>query len=100
MAVQFSAGHAGLKDAIEVVRVYGDNSFHSRRVDRQTAEWCVDVAFERGADPEGNDRNAMYRAHTHRLGDFVRRFRKHDCVRGLVGYLGKLVAVLDSDGFG
>ncbi len=67
---------------------------HVADVDRDAAVRRVDVAFERGAGAERDDRHAMGRADAHDLLHVLGRLRKHHGVRRLVLDPGDGVAVL------
>ena len=62
IVVELLAGDAGLDDAIEVLGVDGENLVHPRAVERHAAVRRVDMALERGADAERNDRRVVPRA--------------------------------------
>jgi hypothetical protein len=59
MLVELLPGDAGLDDAIEIVGVDGENIIHAREVERDAAMGRVDMAFERRADSERNDRRVV-----------------------------------------
>ena len=61
MLVERLARDAGLDDAIEILGVHGQHLVHVAEVDRHAAERRVDVAFQRGAGAEGDDRHACAR---------------------------------------
>ena len=71
--VQLLAGHARLDDAVEVLLMHRDDPLHQARVDGDAAERRVDMALERRAGPERDDRDPMVRAQAHDLGDFLCR---------------------------
>ena len=50
--------------------MHGDDAVHAREIEREPAEGCVDVTFERGAGAEGDDRHARFGAQPHHVGDF------------------------------
>ena len=65
--VERLAGDAGLDHAIEILGVHGQHLVHVAEIDRYAAERRVDVALERGADAERDDRHAVGRADAHDL---------------------------------
>ena len=57
--VERLAGDAGLDHAVEILGVHLEHLVHVAEVDRHAALRRVDMAFERGADAERNDRHAV-----------------------------------------
>ena len=88
------ARHAGLDHAVEILGVHREHAVHVAEVERDAAPRRVDVAFERGAGAERDDRHAMPRADAHDLLHVLGRLRKHHRVRRLVRDPGDGVAVL------
>ena len=60
--IERRARHAGLDAAVEVVDVDLEDGVHHREVDGQPAVDCGDVALERCAGAEGDERSAAARA--------------------------------------
>jgi len=58
MLVELLARDARLDHAIEILRVHRQHAVHVAKIDRHAAIGRIDVAFERGARAEGNDRDA------------------------------------------
>ncbi len=76
VVVELLVGEAGLHRDVHVVGAEAQHLGHAREVDRHAAVDGVDVALERAADAERDDRRA------------VRRARPHDRAH-LVGGLGE-----------
>ncbi len=68
MGVQRLARHAGLDPAVEIGGVDLEHPVEPREVDRDAALERGDVALERGAGAEGDDRRAVAGADPHQLG--------------------------------
>ena len=94
MLVELLARDARLDHAIEVLRVHRQHLVHVAEIHRHAAKGRVDVALERGAGAEGNDRNAMCGADAHDRLDVRGRLRKHHRVGRLVFDPGGRVGVL------
>ena len=73
MIVKRLACHAGFDHAVEILSVHGEDAVHVREIERHAAEGRVDLAFERGAGAERNDRHA-------RLGAKPRPISTTSCV--------------------
>ena len=65
--VELLAGDAGLDDAVEILGVHREHPVHVAEVDRHAAERRVDVALQRRAGAERDDRHAVRRADAHDL---------------------------------
>ena len=52
------------------------------------------MTFQRRSDPKGNNRAIIFIANPHRLGDFLRIFRKHNCIWPLLGNTGGCVTMM------
>ncbi len=94
MIVQRFAGHAGLDHAVEVLLVYGEDAVHARQIERHAAQRRIDVAFERGAGAEGDDRHARLGAKLHRFDHLLRGLGEQHRVRRLRRDPGQRVGVL------
>src|SRR5689334_12334217 len=84
MFVELLARYARLDHAVEILGMDGEDLVHVLEVDRDAAERRVDVALERGASAEGDDRHAMAGANADDLLHFLRRARIDNRVGGLV----------------
>ena len=84
--VELLARHAGLDAAVQVLGVDLQHRVHARQVDAQAAVERRDMAFERCAGAEGDDRHPVFGADLDRLSDLLGRFgvehgvRRHDRV--------------------
>ena len=94
MLVELLAGDARLDDAVEILGVDGEDAVHAQQVDRDAAAGGVEVALERRADAEGDDRHAVSGAEPDDVDHFVGRFGEDHGVRRLVGEPGGGVGVL------
>ena len=74
--------------------MYSDDPLHLAEIKADAAQRRVDVAFERRARAERDDRHAMRRAQLHDVRHLLRRMWKDDCVRRLRLYPSDCVAVL------
>ena len=61
MRVERLAGDAGLDHAIEVLGVDGEHAVHAREIDANAAVQRIDVAFQRRAGAEADDRRVVPR---------------------------------------
>ncbi len=59
VVVELLAGDAGLDHAVEVLGVDGEHRVHPRAVERDPAVRRIDMALERGADAERDDRRVV-----------------------------------------
>ncbi len=100
MLVELLAGDAGLDHAIEIVGVDGENGVHAREVERDAAMRGVDMAFERRADAERNDRRVVPGAELDQVDHVIFVFGEHHRVRRLVLEPGQRVAVRLADRLG
>ncbi len=91
--VELLAGDAGLDDAIEVVGVDGENIVHAREIERNAAVRRVDMALERRADSERNDRRVVPAAELGEVDHVPFVFREHHGVGRLVLEPGQCVPV-------
>ena len=80
IGVQLLARHARLDAAVEVVGVHLDDPVHRREVEAHAPVECGDVALERRADAEGDDRHACRVAQPHDRGHLFGRLRIDDDV--------------------
>jgi len=94
------ARDAGLDDAIEIVGVDGENIIHAREVERDAAMRRVDMAFERRADAERNDRRVVPGAELGEVDDVIFVFGEDHGVRRLVLEPGQRVAMRLADRLG
>ena len=72
----------------------GDDAVHAAQVDADAAGRRVDLAFERCAGAERDDRHAVLRTDTHRFVHIVFRFGEDNAVRQLAGNIGGRMRVL------
>ena len=100
MLVELLAGDAGLDHAVEVLGIDGENRVHPRAVERDPAVGRVDMALERRADAEGDDRRVVPRAKLHEIDHVVSGFGEHDRVRRLVLEPGQRMPVRLPDRLG
>ena len=98
--VELLAGDAGLDDAIEIVGVDGENIVHAREVERDAAMGRVDMALERRADAERNDRRVVPGAELDEVDHVLLVLGEHHRVRRLVLEPGQRVAVRLADRLG
>ena len=70
------ARDAGLERDVEVLDAHAQDRVHQARVDRNAALDREDVALERGAGAERDDRHAVVRARAHDRGDLLGRARE------------------------
>src|SRR5262249_61206310 len=92
--VKLLAGDTGLDHAIEVCLVHRDDTVHARQVERDAAEWRVDMTFERGTGAKWNYGHARRRAELHDIRDFGLRLSKYDGVGRFASKPGESVGVL------
>ena len=95
--VELLARDAGLDRAVEILGIDLEHAVHARRVERDAAARRVDMAFERGADAEGDDRHAVLGADAHDLLHLLGGFGQDDAVRRLRRDVGRGVGVLLAD---
>ena len=95
--VQLQARDAGFDRRVEIVDADAQHVVHLAQIDRDAAVDRVDVAFERRAGAERDDRHAMGRADRHDRGDLVRRVREADDVGQRGEVVGLAVAVMIAD---
>ena len=88
------SGNAGLDDAIEILRVHSENSVHVAEIDRNAANWRINMALERGPNPEGDYGHPIRRTDPHDLLNILGALRIDDRVRWLIGNPGDGVAML------
>ena len=100
MGVELLAGDAGFDDAVEILGVDGEDGVHARAVERHPAMRRVDVALERRADAEGDDRRVVPGAEPDDVDHVLFRFGVDDGVRRLVLEPGQRVPVRLAHGFG
>ncbi len=98
--VELLAGDPRFDDAVEIVRVDGENIIHPREVERDAAMRSVDMALERRADAERNDRRVMAGAELGEVDHVLFGFGEHHRVRRLVLEPGQRVAMRLADRFG
>ena len=96
--IELLARYARLNDAIEIFGMYREHAVHVLHVDANAAARRIDLAFERGAGAERNDRHIMLRADAHDLLHVFGRLREYHGVRRLVGVPRRGVAVLFAHG--
>ena len=94
MRVQLLARHAGLDGAVEVLGADPQDAVHLRQVDAHPAAHRSDVAFQRRAGAEGDDRHARLGAARNDLGDLLGRAGEDDGVGRGVGMVRLAAAVL------
>ena len=97
MLVELLPGDARLDDAIEVVGVDGENIIHAREVERDAAMGRVDMALERRADAERNDRRVVPGAELDEVDHVLFVFGEHHGVRRLVLEPGERVPMRLAD---
>ena len=98
--VELLAGDAGFDDAVEIVGVDGENVVHAREVERDAAVGRIDVAFERRADAERNDRRVVAGAKLDEVDHVLLGLGEHHRVRRLVLEPGQRVPVRLADRLG
>ncbi len=79
--LELLACDACLDRGVEIVRADTQDAVHPRHVDRDPAVDRVDVALERGAGAERDDRTTMCRAGENDRLDGVGTLGEHDGVR-------------------
>ena len=84
VVVELLAGDAGLDHAVEILGVDGENRVHTRTVERDPAVRRIDMALERGADAERDDRRVVPGAEFDEVDHVFPGFGEHDCIRRLV----------------
>ena len=94
------ARHAGLDDAIEVFGVNREHAVHARQSMRDAAVQRVDMAFQRSADAERDDRRVMRGADAHGVDDVLRAVGEHHRVGRRVVGPGQRVAMLTAHRLG
>ena len=97
IVVELLARDAGLDRAVEVLGVDREHPVHARHVERDAAARRVDMAFERGAGAEGDDRHAMLGADPHDLLHLLGRLGEDHGVGRLRRDVGGGVRVLLAD---
>ncbi len=97
LGVELLAQHARLHAAVEVLGVDLEHAVHLRQVDAHAAVERGDVALERRADAERDDRHARRVAKPDDRRDLVVRVREHDDVRQPGVGQALAVAVLVAD---
>ncbi len=98
VVVELLSGDAGLDDAIEIALVDGQDPVHLLEIDRDAAMRCVDLAFQRRAGAEWDDRDAVGGGDRNDFGDLRGGDRPDHDVGRLVGEPRQGVAVLAADG--
>jgi len=94
MLVERLAGDARLDHAVEILAVHDQHLVHVAEIDRHAAGRRIDMAFQRGAGAEGDDRRAVGGADAHDALHVLGRLRKHHRIGRLVRHPGERVAML------
>jgi hypothetical protein len=97
LGVQLLARDARLHGAQQVLGRDRQHPVHARDVDREAALDREQVALERGADPERDDREAVLPAGEHRLDDVLGRLGEHHRVGRRDGERRLVAAVVLAD---
>ena len=98
MLVELLARDAGLDHAVEVLRIHRQHAVHVAKIDRHAAMGRIDMALERRAGAEGNDRHAVRGADAHDVLHVIGRLREHHCVGRLARDPGRRIGVLLAHG--
>lgn len=94
MLVELLAPHAGLDGAVEILGIDRQDHVHLRHVDADPAAHRGDIALDRGAGAEGDDRHLRLDAEPDDLDHLLGAARKGDRVRQHCGEMGLAAAVL------
>ena len=92
--VQVLARDPRLHGAVEILGIDLDHPVHAARIERDAAVGRVDMAFERSADAERDDRRAVLGADAHDLPDLGAGFRIDDRIRRLRRDVARRMRVL------